>query len=141
MSKDFSKWTSVKSTLNEALETPLFQDREVWWCSIGANIGVEIDGKNDSYERPVIVFKKFNKNMFLGLPVTSVIKEARPFYFSYTLKEQEFTAVLSQMRTISSKRLIRRSGKMSDSQFSELSKALINLITNENPLAGISSGA
>ncbi len=30
------------------------------WCSIGINVGDEEDGKNELYERPVLVIKKFN---------------------------------------------------------------------------------
>jgi hypothetical protein len=33
-------------------------EREVWGCSLGANIGVEADGKHDNFERPVLVLMK-----------------------------------------------------------------------------------
>ncbi len=60
--KEFDLWNSKKKLFNGK---PLskhfyFHEREVWWCGIGINIGVEIDGKNSDFERPVLVVKKFN---------------------------------------------------------------------------------
>lgn len=34
-----------------------FKERQIWWASIGQNIGVEANGKNKKYERPVIILK------------------------------------------------------------------------------------
>ena len=31
-------------------------------------MGFEEDGKNDNFVRPVLVLKKFNNDMFLGIP-------------------------------------------------------------------------
>ena len=50
-----------------------FQDlhiikKDIWWVSVGVNVGFEEDGKNDNFVRPVLVLKKFNNDMFLGIP-------------------------------------------------------------------------
>ena len=44
--KDFDTWNGLKKSIEckqggEAYAYP----REVWWCSLGVNLGVEIDGK------------------------------------------------------------------------------------------------
>lgn len=45
----------------------LFYEREIWWCSLGVNIGFEQDGTNDLFERPVLVIKKIQPRRALGL--------------------------------------------------------------------------
>ena len=60
--KDFDNWNKEKKILEStANETLVFHEREIWWCSIGLNVGDEQDGKNDYFERPVLVIRKFNK--------------------------------------------------------------------------------
>ena len=43
MDKDFDKWNIEKKNLDERLinKNSFFYPREVWWCSIGINVGVE----------------------------------------------------------------------------------------------------
>jgi len=52
----FTNWTKQKIRIHHADISDLyFREREVWWASIGANIGFEQNGKHDSYERPVVI--------------------------------------------------------------------------------------
>jgi hypothetical protein len=53
MQKDFPGWHRQKEQLHAQHQTPTFQEREIWWCSVGVNIGHEMDGKNQFYNRPV----------------------------------------------------------------------------------------
>lgn len=125
--KDFQKWHSLKSEIENNHLAPLFGQQEVWWCSLGSNVGVESDGKNDLFERPILIYRKFNKEMFWGLPMTSKKKEGK-FYFTFPLHKTERTVMLSQMRILSAKRLIRRLGKISDSLFIQLTATVGELI-------------
>src|SRR3989338_7055349 len=137
MKRDFRKWHSLKSRIDAVQDGMLYRTQEVWWCALGANVGVEADGKNDLFERPVLVFRKFNKEMFWGLPMTSRSKRAEPFYFTFSLHEKPQTVVFSQLRVLSSKRLIRRLGKVSDSQFLLIKEALLEFMKNEtDPFRG-----
>lgn len=136
MKKDFQRWHTLKSSIHEASPTPLFRERELWWCSLGANIGVEADGKNDLFERPILVWRKFNKEMFWGLPITSKEKTGKSFYFTFGFQGETPTVVLSQLRVLSSKRLIRRLGKLSDSEFEKLNNAISDFIKETDPLRG-----
>jgi hypothetical protein len=45
MQKDFPGWHRQKAQLHAQHQTPTFQEREIWWCSVGVNIGHEMDGK------------------------------------------------------------------------------------------------
>src|ERR1043165_6943987 len=113
MAKDYKNWYILKSHLESERTTSIFNQQEVWWCSLGANIGVEMDGKNRLFERPVLVLHKFNRHMFWGLPLTSKQKTGR-FYHTFVLHGKEEFINFAQLRLLSSKRLIRRMGKVSD---------------------------
>lgn len=135
MEKDFKKWHALKSNIDAEHKSPLFREQEIWWCSLGANVGFEEDGKNELFERPVLVFRKFNKELFFGLPMTSKKKEGK-YYYSLNFHDAERSAILSQLRVLSGKRLIRRIGKISDKQFSMLENAFLALIKETDPFRG-----
>lgn len=64
MQKDFDVWNNKKKELNNAVFNSYVHAREIWWCSIGINVGDEEDGKNSMFERPVLIIKKFNQQAF-----------------------------------------------------------------------------
>lgn len=121
MSKDFQKWHDLKSKINSERQSPLFREGEVWWCSLGANVGVEEDGKNELFERPLLVFRKFNKDMLWGLPMAS--RAIRTQYdYAISFHGQLRTVLISQMRILSAKRLLRRIGKLDPEEFLTLAR-------------------
>ena len=61
MEKNFLKWHKEKEQINSTKGTALFHEREVWWCRVGVNVGFEMDGRGETFERPVVIVKKFNK--------------------------------------------------------------------------------
>ena len=132
--KDFERWHNLKCEIDAGFASPIFNEREIWWCSVGTNIGVEEDGKNDLFERPVLVLYKFSKDGFWGVPLSSKRREGR-FYFPVAVSGRPSTVLLSQLRFYSSKRLMRRIEKMTDSQFDEVRLALEALVffTKRNP--------
>ena len=84
MQKDFDIWNKQKKLLNIRNITNLyFSERQIWWCSIGCNIGSEIDGKHINFERPVLILKKVNKAQFIGIPLTSKKKIGYPSLNSF----------------------------------------------------------
>ena len=127
MEKDFAAWHTLKAYLHHQVDTPTFQEREIWWCSIGANIGSETDGKSGLFSRPVLIVRKFNARMFWGIPLTTKIKE-NPFYHRIHFKEREQCVMLSQLRLWESKRLTRRMGKLPKDQFERIREALRALV-------------
>lgn len=127
MEKDFDKWNEEKKSRDKIDIGFFFHPGEIWWSAIGINIGAEENGKNLNFERPIIVIKKFNKHMFWGVPMTSLEKSGR-VYKKITYDGNEVWALLSQFKTFSSKRLIRKITKISDDQLLELRNQLKNLI-------------
>ena len=118
--KDFDKWNKLKKKLHLRAEEVLFHEREIWWCSLGLNIGFEEDGKNENFERPILIIRKFNKNVLWILPLTRSHKTG-DYYFRITQgNEDDSVVILSQIRLISSKRLLRKMRMMDEKEFKEI---------------------
>jgi len=129
MQKDFDKWNEIKKITHEsAVPRESFpKAREVWWCSVGLNIGVETDGKHDSFERPILIVRVFSKEMIWAVPITSVMKDS-PFYLPFIFKNEDRSIMLTQLRVMSTKRLRRRVGLLSDEDFEKMIEALAGLL-------------
>ena len=134
MRKDFDKWNTIKQETNQKIlpNDFFFYEREIWWCSLGKNIGVEVNGKDEGFERPGIILKVFNKDMMWVLPITSSVKKSK-FYYNFIFNNIEQSIMVTQIRTISSKRLRRKIGTISDSDFERILAILIILVKNETP--------
>ena len=104
--------------------SPYFYEREIWWCSVGLNVGVEIDGKGNSYIRPVLIYKKQGEQSFYGIPATSQPKPSRSYYYHYEIKNKNSTFAIGQIRTYDSKRLIRKIETMPLNEFNDLKEQL-----------------
>ena len=134
MHNEFDQWNEVKKqTQNKELSArSYFCEREVWWCSIGVNIGVEANGKNEVFERPVLLVRVFNKDMAWVVPVTSTMKNS-PYFYPFHFNNQPRSLVLTQMRTISTKRLRRMVDIISEEMFAEVQEKLIDLLQAKRP--------
>lgn len=109
MEKDFENWGVLKRELdNRVMNKDLYcQQRELWVCSTGLNIGSEENGKGPLFSRPVLVFKVVNAVTFLGIPIST--KNRRDDrYFKFNLGGVDQFAILSQVRLFSVKRLQNR---------------------------------
>lgn len=130
-SKDFSSWHKRKAWLHNEQPRVFFNTRDVWWCSLGSNIGFEQDGKGGKFARPVLVFKKFNNEIFWALPLSLQVKtkkETARFYAPVYLEDGiPRTAILSQLRLIDGKRLLEKVGMISQENYVEIQKAVIHL--------------
>ena len=128
MKKDFKNWHKDKKNIHEGKERPFFHEREVWFTSMGVNVGFEIDGKGEKFMRPIIVIRKFNNESLWGLPLTRNPKKGK-YYYSFMIEEgQSSTANLSQIRLIDSKRLQYKIGVMHKRDFVEVKEKLRQLL-------------
>lgn len=114
----FIQWTKLKIRIQLSKNRLYCKEGEVWWASMGINIGVEENGKHEKFERPVLILKVFNKHMFWAIPFTSQPKLS-PYYISIVFNEKTSYLILSQVRLLSTKRLRRKVAKIS---FNELLK-------------------
>lgn len=128
--KDFDNWNKEKKNLeNIALDTLAFHEREIWWCSIGINLGNEQDGKNELFERPVLVLKKFNNKICWALPMSAKQKDSI-YYHNLEHDGQTFSVILSQIRLVSVKRFHRFIRKISPHQFNLIQNKIVDLLKN-----------
>ena len=115
----FDEWNIVKKKLQQRHTVKFFRERQVWWCSIGQNLGSESYGKGKTFTRPVLIFKKLSGEMFLGLPITSRAKQGS-WFVPIRHKGQEITILLNQTRVYDKKRLIDRFGEVDDADFDKI---------------------
>lgn len=125
MDQDFDNWNIKKKELSNGKRI-YFHKADIWLASIGKNIGDEEDGKHSSFERPILIVRKFNNNIFLGIPLTSnENKEGK--YYHKLISFPDSTVILSQVRLFDAKRLLRLMGKIKNEELKEI-KAKIGRI-------------
>ena len=127
MKKDLQEWNSGKIDIHENKERPFFHEREVWFTSLGLNIGFEQDGRGEKFLRPVVVVKKFNNSVCWCVPLTKSQKNGK-YYFPFKLKEKISTAILSQIRLIDCKRLQYKIGDIDENGFKKLKTKITQLL-------------
>ena len=125
--KKFDIWNDVKKTTEEETKKVYFKERDIFWMKIGENIGNEQNGKGDKFQRPVLVVKKYSTQMFLGIPLSTTPKDGS-FFFQFDFIGGRSTALLVQHKLFSSKRCMKKIGKIDESSFKKLKEKLIELI-------------
>ena len=126
MQKDYDYWNKLKKEieLNNDVLDKFPKEKEVWMSSVGKNIGYEQNGSGENFQRPILVIKKFNNQMFWVVPLSTKQKYI-DFYFNYTDPNgQKVSLVLAQMRLISIKRFNRKMYDVSDFVFIEIKERL-----------------
>lgn len=133
MEKKFDEWNSVKKSIHQTSRNVLFHEREIWWCSLGSNIGSEQDGNGASFVRPVLVMKRHNRELAFVIPLTRTEKNSRFYHVMLTNAVKGSRLVLSQLRTVSSSRFQDRISRVPESEFSKIKEKLITLnLANQN---------
>lgn len=126
--KRFMKWIELKQKLHESNHRPpYFKEREIWWCSMGENVGNEMNGKSNYFRRPVIIIRKLDKYSFLCVPLTSKIKEGT-WYIQIIHGEKNNTAVISQIKHFDYRRLDKRLATLDYKDFNNVIVGCVNFI-------------
>jgi mRNA interferase MazF len=69
--KDFDLWNNNKKKIEDLGENKFYHQRDIWWCSLGLNIGFEQDGKDKGFQRPVLIVKALGDKTCIVLPLTT----------------------------------------------------------------------
>jgi len=128
MAKEFDKWNEVKKDTNFNSSARSFETKDIFYIRIGRNVGYEQNGKGEEFIRPVLIYKKFTKEMFLGIPLSTSIREGSFFYNFTFIENKPSSAILVQSRLFSSKRLLNKIGKIDTDNFDKLKKKYLKLI-------------
>jgi len=120
----YDNWNKLKKELNNKRDIIKFSAGNIYFVSIGQNIGHESYGKKDLFLRPVLVYKKLSRTTFLGIPLTSKIKEGS-YYFSFNYKKGvTSTAMFNQMRVFDIRRTEYLSGYINKNTYKNLEKKI-----------------
>jgi mRNA interferase MazF len=138
MYKNFDHWNAEKKRLDndESSARPFPREQWVWMCSVGLNIGFEQNGVGDEFQRPVLVVKKFNNQMYWVVPLSSKQKPI-DFYYNFTDPSgQAVSLIASQLKLMSVKRFRREMYKLPDTNFDELIELLQGFLGKSKPRTG-----
>ena len=129
MKKDFDSWNEEKKqTHDNENYRPLYREREVRWCRLGANIGFEQDGTGKDFSRPVLILKGFSRHVCLIIPLTTS-KKKNPYHFSIgDIGGRKAFAIISQLRLIDTRRLDQQLGVIGKEMFEQIRKAVKDLL-------------
>jgi mRNA interferase MazF len=128
MIKDFPGWHSLKQRLDSTIRPMTstgYKERDIWWVSLGHNVGFEENGKGGKFSRPVLVVKGFSAEVFWGVPLTSKVKSGK-FYYPFIISGLTVpsTALLTQLRIFDTKRMTTKIGMINEKDFKEIKRQL-----------------
>src|SRR5215217_3215995 len=123
MEKDFLGCAKIKQQVQNRKQPPYYAEGQIWWCSLGSNVGTEQDGKGTRYLRPVVVLSKFNEHSCVVVPLTGRERKGRYYLPLGTGTGRPSSAILSQLRLIDSKLLLEKIGSISREKHAHLKKA------------------
>jgi mRNA interferase MazF len=127
--KDFDSWNQVKKRTDARIRLKYPKEGSVWWCKLGLNIGDEEDGKGEYFERPVLILKKFNNNLFWILPLSTVRKDHNKYYALVEFTDSHIqSCILSQIRLVDAKRLGEFMIKLKKESFENVKTAFRSLL-------------
>ncbi|KND47498.1 MAG: PemK-like protein [Parcubacteria bacterium C7867-004] len=128
MEKDFSTWYSLKERIHSEERNKLYHERELWWCSLGTNIGFEQDGTGEGKQRPVLILKGISRETCYVIPLTTSIKRHRYRLPIGHVEGKKAVALMSQIRIIDTKRLVNKIGFLDQECFIRVRKTAKDLL-------------
>jgi mRNA interferase MazF len=127
--KKFDEWFLIKPKLDKKSKFATYKMRDVFWCSLGENIGSEENGKNNFFTRPVAVIKVFNKEFCLIVPLTTKTKENK-YYVNFMFNTKAQSAMISQIKSVDVRRFGSKIGTLSEKDFNLITSEIINFWQN-----------
>lgn len=124
MEKDFDQWNELKKKI-DARNPVYVSERDIWFCSVGLNVGSEQSGKHELFERPVLVIKEVTSNTFIGVPLTSNKKKGSWYV---EIESTNSSAIISQVKLFDTRRLARKIRVISIEEFEIVKNELRNYI-------------
>lgn len=127
MQKNFDIWNTYKKEIEGNPRTDFVNKRDIWWCSLGVNIGSEQDGVGEHFERPVIVLRKLSSTTFIVLPL-STKKKLEDFQYEITVNGIIAYVLLDQIKVVDLRRFVRKMGYVNKIDFENVIEKFISLL-------------
>lgn len=125
--KDYYHWNEKKIKIDSCKSYGHPKVRDIWWCSVGLNIGTEIYGKGEDFARPVLVIHAEAGDSFIGIPLTSKIRNGKYCRVVHVNEGKLSTALIYQMRNFDKRRLKRKIGRISEEEYKGVVSCILNL--------------
>jgi len=123
------EWNVVHARIEINTNSQFPQRGQIWWANLGQNIGVEMNGKNNNFERPVLVIKNLNADSVFVAPITSTISD-RNHLIKFDLNTNKMSVNIFQLRTLSTKRFTKKISDICDHDFKRVVEAIEITILN-----------
>ena len=114
MYKDFDRWNIHKKRINSNKNNTLYHQRDIWWCSLGINVGFEEDGKGHKALRPVLIVHGFSRELCWAIPLTTSRKQNLYYISVGVINGKEQSVILSQMKPVDTRRLLYKISYLED---------------------------
>ena len=128
MEKHFDQWNQQKKHIHESEGGKLYHEREMWWCSLGVNVGFEQDGAGVDHQRPVLILRGMSRQTCYVVPLTTSPKRHKYRIPIGQVENQQAVALISQIKLIDTKRLVNKIGFLDQPTFSVIRKAAKELL-------------
>ncbi len=125
--ESFDDWNELKKKINKRNKKLKFKNKDIFFISIGKNVGYEQYGKGKEFLRPVLVLKKLSKETFFGIPLTSKEKVGN-YYFSFKHRNKISTAMFNQARVFDIKRVKFSYGSVGRNTFEKIRRKFSEFI-------------
>gem|GEM_PF-6408639 len=91
LKEKFNDWNIKKQEIHFSDRTNkiYFKKGQIWWCSVGQNVGSESFGKGENFMRPILILKKLSSDLCVGLPLTSKGKTGPKRFFKSKRKTRD----------------------------------------------------
>lgn len=129
--KNFDDWNIKKKEIDYKVSFLHPRVRDVWWCSVGVNVGKEIYGKGTDYRRPVLVVNSEDAENFIGIPLSSKLKNRK---YSRIIRTEDgvlHSALIYQIRVFDKRRLISLKTTLSQDEFTEVQEMFDSIVQNK----------
>jgi mRNA interferase MazF len=122
--KDFDAWNKEKKRIQNTEANKMYHEREIWWLSLGLNVGFEQDGTSTEYHRPALILKGFSKSVCLIVPLTTSQKK-NPYHVDLGLVDgRQSYAIISQIRLVDTRRFVNKVGMLDKCMFDNVKSAV-----------------
>lgn len=127
MEQQYDNWNNVKKHLSKREQKFFFKEGEIWWVSLGQNLGTESYGKGETFRRPVLIVKKLSGDSCIVLPLTSKLKKGS-WFVDITFQGEIKSVLLYQIKMMNTKRFQRRLAFLDESDFKKVKEKLKALL-------------
>jgi len=125
--KRFAEWMGLKERIHTTEHKPPYvSERDMWWASLGENVGSEMNGKSRRFSRPVLILKKLAHSFYLVAPTTTQPQKGS-WYVHVRLGEKDEYVCLNQIRTIDYRRLSSKLGQIDTDNFEKVKEGFQKL--------------